>query len=284
MFRILSDEIAAILVYLAIMLAGWFYLGSGNLLIFILLALLFSALFWLTFLGIKFYAPPMLTNSGRYEDCIKFCKRELDGRYSLINFIHSSKHLNYFRMHSAYCRMKMGDFSNAEKMIDLIDEKKVLAGQFILLRMIKSHMLINNGKFGKALELLINIQTGTLSNKFLPDIFYLISLCYLELGRELERALNYAQVAFSLRQGNPDYKLNYAVALYKAQKRPFDAKAIMDDMYSSISELSAFSRARLVYYLKILSKEMGDEEASKKYESMLKNEYVHTSFSQVTIN
>jgi len=282
MLRILSDEILSFLLLASLITAGWFKL-SGNLVVFIVIAIFFSLFFAFCFLIIKIFAPSININKGNYESCIRLSTKAIRGKYSIIRLTKNSKLFNYYKILTAYAYTKMDEIEKAKEIVKTVDEGNILKGQFIQLRIINAIILINEGKFKKALDSLISITQGRLSQKQVPILFYLISLCYLELNSDLERAMNYATVSYSIKNYEQDYVANYAIALFKFKKDAREAKKLLNEVYENINELSKMSKPRLLLYLYKVNSELGNVETGDKYKNELKSKYPNSRFTQKTI-
>ena len=284
MIRILTDEIAASFLLLIFLAVGFFGFGRANIVLYSVLAALFVCLYFFCFLVLKIFAPMILINQGRYEDCVAYCRRQVDGKYSLPNLLGIQKILNYFRISAAYGYMRSEDIERASDVLEKVMEEKVLVNQIIVLRLIRAHLLVNRHRFKEALDMLITLKTGSLSEKYLADIFYYISVCYLELDAEHQRALNYAKMAAGLKSHSVDYRLNYAVALYKCENNLIESKTVMNEFTENMNELSELGKQRLLYYLSKICKALGENDSSQRYQSMLNGQFPNSSYSRESVN
>ena len=190
-----------------------------------------------------------------------------------MKFVGARKVLNYYRINKAYAYMRMDDSMSVTLALEEVTEERVLRHQLFVFTILQVYIFIDLHMFRKALDKLLLVRTETLSPKYLPEIFYFISLCYLELRSEKDRALNYAKAAFALKAHSNDFKLNYAVAMHVCENNAIDSLTVLREIYSEVDSLSVFSKKRLLYYLSLLSNKLGEGEDSLKFESIHKNQF-----------
>jgi len=284
MIRIITDEIFAAILLIALIIFSYLSFFQEKIILFIILVIFCSCVYFLIFMMIKVFVPSMLLNQGRYSVLFNHSMSELSRKYSLINLFKWKKNINFYKIYAAIASMKLDDYTKTYELAEDIEEERILSGQIIQLRMIKAYIKINQGKFKKALESLITVKTGSLSDRQLPELFYLISLCYIELKEEKDRALNYAGVAFGLRKGNPDFKANFSIGMYVFEKNLIEAKKLLDESFVDFEKLSAFGKQRLLNYLKKIEGELGNKAEKEKYKNMLKDQFPNSVYYTATIN
>jgi len=273
MLRLITDELVSIIFIGAVLTLGWFEVGKGSPILFAVLAILFLALYTMVFFFLKVYSPSLYLKNGNNEECVRYCTKALRSPYSIVRFLKTTPLVNFYKLNSAYAALKMDDLSTVQEMIKDIDDQRILKGQYIQYRILKAFILVNGCDFEKALELLISINTGTLSPRFMHELFYLISLCYLELGKENERALKYAEVALNLKKNKPDYALNSAIANYLCEKDVRGAKTAMYEVFKDYEKLTSLSKPRILYYLGRVNGELGNRETEQELYARLKNDF-----------
>lgn len=274
--KIITDEVFALSLFVSLLVLAIFNFHI-NVFALLALAVVFAGIYFLGFMMLKVFAPSIYSQDGRYEDCIKYVDRVLARSYSVVKLLGGIRLHNYFRLYSAYSYMRLAELKKAKEILGEIDETSVFPAQFLKLKVLNASLLCAKGEFRKALDSLTSLTVNKLPKKIIPDMFYVVSQCYLEEGIEFDRAMNYAQVAYNIRGFDPDFKINYAVALYRCKKDASSALSLLSEVNEGFESLTVYAKQRLLYYLHKTALEL-DPNASKAYYERLRREFSDSGY------
>jgi hypothetical protein len=288
MLKLFTNEIFAFFAAVLFLIAGWVGLAPKGYLFCLAFSVIFVGLFLFVFASLKIYAPSIFISNGMYEDCIAYCIRALDSPFSIIKLINTSRLSNYFRIFAAHACLKIDSVDQANSLIKTIEDINVLTLQQIQLRVIRAAINVNMGRFNEALNDLTTLKTGKLLEKQVHEILYLISMCYIELGIERDRALNFSWIAYNLKKHNDNYKLNWAVAIFLYKNELTESKALMDQAMDNYESLSNLAKQRLLFYLYSFYKNSGEFHKAQEFAVKLREKFPLTFYltqiTRVTIN